>query len=60
MSWYHKHKKRIAAAMSVCVAAGSIVGFTGCGKAAVSSSKSDEGEKKVQKRKQWEDTLRRI
>lgn len=46
MSWYHKHKKRIAAAMSVCVAAGSIVGFTGCGKAAVSSSKSDEGEKK--------------
>lgn len=45
MSWYHKHKKRIAAAMSVCVAVGSVAGFTGCGKEAV-SSQSDEGGKK--------------
>ena len=45
MSWYHKHKRNFAAVMSVCVAAGSIAGFTGCGKEAV-SSQSDEGGKK--------------
>lgn len=45
MSWYHKHKRNFATVMSVCVAAGSIAGFTGCGKEAV-SSQSDEGGKK--------------
>lgn len=45
MSWYHKHKRNFAAVMSVCVAAGSIAGFSGCGKEAV-SSQSDEGGKK--------------
>lgn len=45
MSWYHKHKRNFAAVMSVCVAAGSIAGFTGCGREAV-SSQSDEGGKK--------------
>lgn len=51
MSWYHKHKRNIAAAMGVCVAAGSIAGFTGCGKEAVSSSKSDENGKKASEEK---------
>ena len=45
MSWYHKHKRNFAAVMSVCVAAGSIAGFTGCGKEPV-SSQADEGGKK--------------
>lgn len=51
MSWYHKHKRNIAAAMGVCVAVGSIAGFTGCGKEAVSSSKSDENGKKASEEK---------
>lgn len=51
MSWYHKHKRNLAAAMSVCVAVGSITGFTGCGKEAVSSSKSDENEEKASEEK---------
>ena len=59
MSWYHKHKRNFAAAMGVCVAVGSIAGFTGCGKEAVSSSKSDENGKRLQKKKQWGDTWRR-
>ena len=45
MSWYHKHKRNFAAVMSVCVAVGSIAGFTGCGKEPV-SSQADEGGKK--------------
>lgn len=51
MSWYHKHKRNIAAAMGVCVAVGSIAGFTGCGKEAVSSSKSDENGEKASEEK---------
>lgn len=51
MSWYHKHKRNFAAAMGVCVAVGSIAGFTGCGKEAVSSSKSDENGKKASEEK---------
>ena len=45
MSLYHKHKRNFAAVMSVCVAVGSIAGFTGCGKEPV-SSQADEGGKK--------------
>lgn len=51
MSWYYKHKRSIAAAMGICVAVGSMVGFTGCGKEAVSSSKSDENGKKSSEEK---------
>lgn len=47
MSWYHKYKRSIAATMGICVAVGSMAGFTGCGKEAVSSSKSDENGKKA-------------
>lgn len=59
MSWYHKHKRNIAAAMGVCVAVGSIAGFTGCGKEAVSSAKSDENGKKASEEKAMGRYLRR-
>lgn len=42
MSWYHKYKRSIAATMGICVAVGSMAGFTGCGKEEVNSSVSDK------------------
>lgn len=38
MSWYHKNKRKFAAAMGVCLAVGSIAGFTGCGREEASDS----------------------
>lgn len=50
MSWYHKHKRNFAAVMSVCVAVGSIAGFTGCGKEAVSSQSDEDGKKDTEEK----------